>query len=748
MMTLLQHAIRPEVRSFEPDASIVLVGSRGSGKRSLGFIGATTLGRRFITEDYYFRVVTGISRGEYLQKNGNEKFRNQNVEVLRRMLHDNRRRHVIECGMGSLAGDAQVLLKEYAKTNPVVYIVRNSKRISQLLNLDEHGAGRLEQADLTHRFCSNLEYYNLYDPTCEGEVDESTQEQDRVSPQYSFKLKIAKQDFSSFLDFVTARSLNQPGYESPFSIAAVPAELRSFTYNLTVSFSGFIQGSLDLEKLELDSGGDVVELKIDIPPPGSLKEIAKQVALIRRKMQRPIIFDIDRQFKNSLSEASYFDLLQYGLRLGVEYVVVDIDCHSDFLQRVVLAKGRTKVIGDYLDVRTNCTTAWVDGSLLTQYFKAEKLGCDLVRISRVNAQGDDNENIQHFRQTIQALPRSGTPPPLIAYNLSTMGHASQILNRTFTPVTAVTHFESGGSIKNDPESLTAQEAMQSLFQRQVFDHLHFYIVGTSVFYSLSPAMHNVAYRICGMNHDYQIYQTSHLEELHQLAQDPQFGGASISHPFKVGIVEQLRTMSKHASAIGAVNTLLPIRAWPDESVPDDTMAFLLRQASQRGRAGPVISWYGENTDWIGLTKCLQRNLSPRNAIQRKTTGLIIGAGGMARAAIYSMIQLGCRNIYIYNRTIEHAERVAHHFNKYFNSANTGSPQRGYGGVVEVLKSMDEPWPSGPSLPTIVISCIPAHSIANIPAANLILPEQWLASPSGGVVIEVRSFIPTFYLLSH
>jgi 3-dehydroquinate dehydratase type I len=718
----------PASRQFPRNASIVLIGSRGVGKRTLGFIGATHLGRRLITEDHYFQQVTGISRGDFLRTFGNQEFYRRNVEVLKQMLDEHRSGCMIECGMGSLSHQAQKVLREYSKTNPVIYVTRESERIRSLLRLGDEEAARLEAADLTHRNCSNLEYYNLYDPSCDG-MD--TPPENGLSNQSS-RLKYTKEDFSNFLDFLTGQGLARNSLESPFSIAALPPEARSYTYALSLRLSTIP----DLDLVELEAGADAVQLKVDTWSPDLKKTLAQQVATIRRKLGVPIIFQVeDYVFGDSSTsmpekENAYFQLLECGLRLGVEYIVVDLKYSSPNVSQLVNSSGRTKVIGHHL-AREENSWGWDDESRMIQYRRAKSMGCDMVRFVRATSKASDNDTVRNFRAKIGAIPDH---LPVIAYNLGEYGRPSLVENRIFTPVTHPI-MQSTVSVSQIRRFLpTASEAMQALYQARVLDPLHFYHLGASVFYSLSPAMHTAAYQACGMSNDFQSLKVSSLEDIHRLCQNSNFGGAAITQPFKVQILSRIATKSYHAKAIGAANTLLPLRMLPNYSSQDGSIQSLLRQANQRGKSGPIVAYYGDNTDFIGILTCLRRNISPRNVVQpSKTTGLVIGAGGMARAAIYAMIQLGCRKIFMYNRTLSHAQEVAAHFNSW--AAGLSSD----GEIVKVLKGTSEPWPEGYRQPTIVVSCVPARSVGGQPPANFEMPGQWLGSPTGGVVVEVSSF---------
>ncbi|QKX53930.1 uncharacterized protein TRUGW13939_01010 [Talaromyces rugulosus] len=723
------HALTPPLsrRNFNSDASLVLVGIRGSGKRSLGFIAAAALNRRFITEDYFFKEVTGHTRHEFLQKFGSHEFQRRDIEVLKLMLDNHRTHCVIECGLGSLTRVIQEHLRQYSQTNPVVYLLRDMDQIQRLLRLQDSSAKRLENGDPYHRTCSNFEFYNLEEHV---PMDLSQEEgtPDRRSVNYAFRLKDAKEDFTRFVRFITGAMATDPGFDSPFVLLETPPEKRYYTHAVFIRLSTLTSDVIDLS--ELESGSDAIELCIDSWNSDSVNSVAKYVSTLRRIAKVPIIYSVDIAAlgispHNSNPEKPrelYFQIIEYGLRLGVEYLAIDLGRDQTRPVQVVRGRGMTKIIGHYT-LEPSSGISWEDDACLSIYLEAERLGCQLVRILRTATSREDNESVRKFVDRIKSL--SGTHPPIIAFNVGSIGRSSQVFNCNLT---SVTHPAIPRSVQkeNDPQ-ITSQDGVRALFQSYMLDPLNFYIIGASVAYSISPAMHNAAYRSCGLEHVYRIPDKPSVAILDEWRHDPHFGGSSVVQPWRVDIASQLTYKSRHAEAIGAINTVMPLRA-----SADGTIYPLPEQASRRNQAGRIAAWWGENTDWISIMVCLRRNLSPRNAISPvKTTGLVIGAGGMARAAIYAMLQLGCRKIFVLNRTLSRAEEVARHFNSWVASEHTDS-----GAAVRVLRSAEEPWPPELAFPSMIVSCVPESSVQDRPPANFVMPLQWMGSPTGGVVLEL------------
>ncbi|CAG7930646.1 unnamed protein product [Penicillium olsonii] len=697
---------KPAPRTFPPDASIVLVGIRGCGKRSLGFVAATALKRRFITEDHYFREVTSLTRQEYLKQHGSQEFQRRDIEVLKMMLDNHRTGCVMECGLGSMTRPVQEHLRRYARANPVIHLVRDMGRIQQLLGLEDQAMRLFKEGDPLHRMCSNFEFYNVEDRTRASD-DGSP---DRRSADYSFKLQEVKEDFTRFVQFITGLDVNYSSYDSPFVLLETPPELRSFTHAIFVRSTDLIADNVKLA--ELESGGDAIELCVDRWSTEMPATISKQVSVLRRNARAPIILSIDTSATGVGATAPYFNILEHGLRLGVEYLAVDLTQDRTQLASIVRGRGNTKIIGQ--QVFSPTSSVWGPDSV-TIYHDAETLGCQLVRLLRVATAREDNSAVIEFSNKIRALPDNH--PPLIAYNIGALGRTSQVFNSTLT---SVSHPAISGSKHEHDPTITSHDAVRALFQSYILDPLKFYISGESVAYSLSPAMHNAAYQHCGMGHTYSIPPAPSLAVLDQIGRDPHFGGSSVVQPWRVAVYQKLVSKSRHAEAIGAINTIMPLRG------NDGTIFPLTEQASRRNQAGRVLGWYGENTDWVGIMTCITRHLSPRNAISARTTALVIGAGGMARAAIYAMLRLGCRKIFIYNRTRTRAEEVARHFNSW--AAEDGD-------VVRVLDSLKQDWPDDVQ-PSLVASCVPADPDRDEPPANFEMPDQWLGSTTGGVILEL------------
>lgn len=749
-------------RRFDPNASVVLIGLRGTGKSSLAVILSTATGRRLVDADQFFQQVTGLSRSAYKKRHTIAQYRREEAKVMSLMLTDNREGCVIACGPGSMERSGQQLLKEYAKTHPVIHVIRDPDSIQAYLKAWDRDrvCNFMELSGPLYRACSNLEFFNVSETGFELSQsrddiqnallkEEQTQRNANQTPFLT--LKRVERDFLHFVAFATGNKRELTKLHSSFPLSLLPIESRRYTYAVSVSLSSLLDKGLDVE--ELESTADAFELRVDVPDapstnlglsPATADRISQAVATVRRSIIVPIIYHVDEspssaeESPSRRSDQSYLNLVEHGLRLAPEFLTVDLSYSDAILSKIIAANGSTRIIGHYSSVRSD-SASWDDEEYMSRYERAARLGCDMVRMSRPASTIEDNFAVQRFRDRINASHKSG--PPIIAYNTGSLGRLSCCFNPILTPVT---HDSIRSTCQTEKDaSITVREAQVALFSSFALDPLKFCVFGANVAYSLSPAMHNAAYRACGMPHQYSLYEAPSLRDLNALVEDPNFGGASVSLPYKTEVIPLLHSMSSHARAIGAVNTLIPIRTTVvhgDGKEPDLHL--------YTNRAGPIKALHGDNTDWIGIYRCIRRGLSPANAVRPSSTGLVIGAGGMARAAIYAMIHLGVQNIFLYNRTLENAKRLAEHYNRQYCVSDTRrkETESQTKTTVHVIKSLHDPWPANYKQPTMVVSCIPAHSIGGVPAPNFEMPPHWLESPTGGVVVDVSPVCITCIVL--
>lgn len=138
------------------------------------------------------------------------------------------------------------------------------------------------------------------------------------------------------------------------------------------------------------------------------------------------------------------------------------------------------------------------------------------------------------------------------------------------------------------------------------------LLGDPVAHSLSPLIHNTAFRAQGVNAAYVTTRVA-ADDLRAAVDGLRamgFLGANVTIPHKQAIQELLDSVSPRADAVGAVNTIVRV-------TPPDEPATLR----------------GDNTDVTGFLAPLQSHADRLQGAEM----LIFGAGGAARAVTYSLL---------------------------------------------------------------------------------------------------------------
>lgn len=144
------------------------------------------------------------------------------------------------------------------------------------------------------------------------------------------------------------------------------------------------------------------------------------------------------------------------------------------------------------------------------------------------------------------------------------------------------------------------------------------VLGSPITHSLSPALHQAAYAVLGLDWRYHRFEVTEDALARFVADlDDTWRGLSLTMPLKVAALE-LGEVEPLARLAGAANTLV--------LEPDGSRRL-------------------HNTDVGGLVWALQRAGVP--AVERAT---ILGAGATARSTLVSLHQLGARSVVVVART--------------------------------------------------------------------------------------------------
>jgi len=170
-------------------------------------------------------------------------------------------------------------------------------------------------------------------------------------------------------------------------------------------------------------------------------------------------------------------------------------------------------------------------------------------------------------------------------------------------------------------------ALRNLYRAEQLDQATriFGVAGNPIAHSLSPLMHNTAFRRENVNAVLIPLKTHKLADLLNLARELPLAGVAVTMPLKQEVLAHLATSDPLTGRIGACNTL------------------------RMGADGKIV---GFNTDVAGVVRPLEKRLRLKGA-----KIAVLGAGGAARAAVFGLVDQGAE-VFIVNRTHENAVKLA------------------------------------------------------------------------------------------
>ncbi len=259
---------------------------------------------------------------------------------------------------------------------------------------------------------------------------------------------------------------------------------------------------------------------------------------------------------------------------------------------------------------------------------------DIIKLVTTAKTPDDNIRMLRLVQNASV--------PTVGFCMGEMGLISRVLTGKYGAPFTYASFSSERSLA--PGQISFREMRREFHYDEIDSATEVYgVLGDPVAHSLSPLIHNAAFRAAGLNKVYlplHVHPSVFRDTLLQFRWlDVQ--GYSVTLPHKVAAIDFADSCEQPVEEIGAANTLY---------------------------REPEEGWVAANTDYdaaltticLGLEPTFDPSTDPYEPLISGRRVLVLGAGGVARAIVAGLVKNGA-DLIIANRTHQKAIDLAAEF---------------------------------------------------------------------------------------
>ena len=557
--------------------NVVVVGSRASGKSRASRRMAEAIGWTRISTDELLEERVGPIPA-FVERYGWERFREEERRVLAGITGE---RLIVDCGGGIVENPGSI--PRLRGLGTVYWVRAPAEVLRQRLSRPKHRDSR---------------------PTLTGvpPAEEAALMLERRTPLYR---EAAESDVWSTASDGTAEeeafeTLLRAHFGPRLALTVAGATAADLRAGLDVAAAEC--GPLDLIELRLDAleqpgPADLPAILGDLPQP----VLARLIATVRRR---------DEGGRFSGSEEDRIGLLAAAAELGAAWCDLEFEADREsrgaHARRIRGAAPAIRLVASVHDLKG------VPAGLETLPGRMASMRPALTKVA-VRAAGQADVERVHSLIRDQASGKT----PIIGIAMGEAGTALRVIAgsagaavSTYAPPEGLPAVAAGQLTAGDVRSRHRRWGRRLHAPVPVYG-----VVGSPIGQSLSPPMHEAAFRRLGIEAAYVPFAVppEELAEFLMAARLSGTGGLNVTIPHKQAVLPLLDSLDDDARRIGAVNTIIPMN----------------------GGLG------GANTDWSGAVHSLEEAVPLPG---RRAT--VLGAGGSARAVLHGLTRHGAEAVVI------------------------------------------------------------------------------------------------------